>query len=706
MRIENALYAVDVDSESGVIRQIHDKAGGNVLISEERLSENFRLLLPIPELEGNYILGAQQPVSAVQERKDGLTLRWDGPLSNAQGEFDLAVTLTIDLADDSVVFRIEVENRTEYVLSEVWNAILGGFTGVGPRCETESMVPTSGWSLEHNLLEHFPENMGVGAGAGMRFPEFYCAYPQHLSMPWVDFYNNRRGRGVYYACHDPLPRTDVLRFEMHPGLARNRLAGNWPSDEEIAAMSGAYPPGLVMSWVHLPFLPPGEVYTSPEVVLQFHEGEWHRAARIYRDWFASRFPLRGRHEGWLRRQHAVQDVVCLLPEGQVIATFGDVPRLARDAAAHGVKAILVSGWNVGGHDNQYPNYAPDPRLGTWQDLAEAIRACHDEGVMVFLFANVHPVDNSTAWYEEELSRYRMMNRAGATPVHGWGMGTLTARMGYSSRPNVFCDPAFPQFRAVIVDQIRRLAEIGVDGVHLDKLVPDLDFNPGLELPPDQACFAGTLDCLREIEDACRAIQPHFCLGVESAWDRTLEFADAWWNWHDMVDHDAVLKFTFPEFFPVFPVVQPWDYANVNNAVRYGYQLLIGPARYTSSMSDEQYRELSAYIAEVLRIREELRDFLLFGEFLDVLGVTVATHEHVMFSTHRDPKTGARACVLVNTCIKPHRATVALDGNHGGPITTYQPFSEPEQRDLPATITIPGERLAIVVEGQALERNAP
>jgi hypothetical protein len=135
--------------------------------------------------------------------------------------------------------------------------------------------------------------------------------------------------------------------------------------------------------------------------------------------------------------------------------------------------------------------------------------------------------------------------------------------------------------------MRRLAEIGADGIHFDKVIPNrpVDYNPALDVPPDQSWFQGVIACMEEVLTAARAIRPDFALSVESPWDRLLAFCDNWWLWHDMVDHLPVMKVAFPEFLPTFAVVQPWDYTNANNALRYGYQILVGPARYSTSLRD-------------------------------------------------------------------------------------------------------------------------
>ena len=54
-------------------------------------------------------------------------------------------------------------------------------------------------------------------------------------------------------------------------------------------------------------------------------------------------------------------------------------------------------------------------------------------------------------------------------------------------------PALPQVQELFVRQMRKLAEIGADGVHIDKFFgAGLDFNPLLTVAPDEADHAGML----------------------------------------------------------------------------------------------------------------------------------------------------------------------------------------------------------------------
>jgi len=361
---------------------------------------------------------------------------------------------------------------------------------------------------------------------------------------------------------------------------------------------------------------------------------------------------------------------------------------------------LISGWNVGGHDGGYPEYTPDSRLGTWDDLAAGIKACHEIGVKVFFFVNVQPVDEDTDRYRKELYPYRMMTQHGATFQSGWGMGSLGARVGFSQRPLTSCSSGIPEYRKIIVHQMEQLAQIGADGIHIDKLCPGgLNFNSLLKMTPDRAVPEGQLSAVREIHQVCSEINKNFAISAECPWDRLLEFSGAGWAWHEVErEHTPVFKYTFPEYQPTMAANQPFDYTAVNNAVRYGYQILIGPGNYTKSMAYEPFQPLSKYIKEVIRIRQELKDTIYRGELLDKLDVHVEGDADIGYSVFRKPADSKRACILVNYAQTPRKATLdAFDGNGDGKIRVYEPYTETKSGKLPLTFNLPAERFIIVVE---------
>ena len=373
LKIENEFYRIALNNK-GAVAGLYDKAGKLELIAEPRLAESWRLSLPVPRaglanLQSNYILSDQQTAPRVRRVSDDeVEICWPGPLRSSQGSWDVSVTAVIRLAGPQVSSRLIVENRSGLTLAEAWVGGLGGVSGVGNRTDTDTLSPGYQEGYGGSLFKEFPTGLGMGTGREFRYPEWCNDYPG-MSMSWLSMWNKRLGRGLYYALNDEVARIALLHAEMHPGLAHLRPGGNWPTDRELRELGE--PAGLVLHWVHFPYLPSGKTFHSGPVVVQAHEGDWHAAAKIYRQWFAGRFPLRPNTENWLRREQVVQYVMFMLAEGDVLHTFKDIPALAPEAAKFGVRTLMLSGWWTGGHDNGFPDYSPDPRVGTWDEMRPA-----------------------------------------------------------------------------------------------------------------------------------------------------------------------------------------------------------------------------------------------------------------------------------------------------------------------------------------------
>ena len=289
IRTANDHFVIEVERKAGRLIRFRDRMGGYELITEPRLADNFRLLLPLKDLECNYVFGSEQRLTSFEKTEDGLTLHWKGPLRNAAGRFDLDVTLWIELVDDSIQFRCIVTNRTRYHLAEVWYAMLGGMTGIGrndsERRATEAMIPNSSRKWHQRLFSDFGNTKGqmLGTLSG----EHSFMYPGGMAMPWISLYNPGLRRAIYGAALEEKPRVKLVNFAVMPGLAEQRSFGNWPRREE----TDKFPRGLTLWWAHVPYTRPGTAFESAPVVLKCHDGDWHEAADIYGKWFRSHYPV-------------------------------------------------------------------------------------------------------------------------------------------------------------------------------------------------------------------------------------------------------------------------------------------------------------------------------------------------------------------------------------------------------------------------------
>ena len=189
-------------------------------------------------------------------------------------------------------------------------------------------------------------------------------------MSFVCIHSATAGKSLYFASHDKIARYKSYLFQEH-------------ADDNAKDVFACIQ--------HQPFTPPGESFDGSTVVLRVIDGDWREAGHVYREFFTSTFGLADPKTDWIRRQSFFLMTMFMLPEGTINYTFKDIPRWAKDAKDHGVDAVQISGWQVGGHDNGYPCLRPGPRLGTWKDLEDGIRACHAMGLKVFFFVNYQPM---------------------------------------------------------------------------------------------------------------------------------------------------------------------------------------------------------------------------------------------------------------------------------------------------------------------------
>ena len=664
VRLESEFCLVEVDPRSGSLRRVVDKQGHIDLASAPHTSGSFRLLVPLADAPENYIDGADQVLSGIERTKDRLTLRWAQPLKDARrNEHDLAVTMSIELVDRSIVFCFRLENRTGHTVREAWYPCLGGLLNFGSpeNCSRATLNPPP-----HNRRR-----------LQAPFGSHTVTYPGQ-NMAFVEVDNPVIHRGLYLGAHDETARFKAFHF-------REKQHGQQHD--------------VVFDLIHFPSVPPGGTFEGSPLVVQFHEGDWVEGGRrIYRPWFVDTFGLMAPERDWIRQHGFFQMIMVMLPEGNVNYRIEEIPRIARDGLKYGVTSLQIAGWQRGGHDNGYPYYEPDPRLGTWDDMRQAVRECHELGVKVYFFVNVVVNNLDTQWYQEELKDYDYQSIEGFPyAIAGWGMGTLASRMGYTTPLMVFGDASFPGIRDALLAYFKKLAEIGADGIHIDKFYPQsLNFNPRAPMSPDQAPWGGVLQLVDLINRECRAVNPDFRISFETTWDRTLQYGNATWWGGNM----AAARRVFPELVETVGLYQPYDYIGVNDAVRNGYAVMVSPHHFNRTMDYQTWRGLSAYICQLNKTRDRLADVFFYGESLgseDVEFQGKALPDGVEYAAYRALDGGRWGCILTNRGSRPATVTLAaIGGSEGGRVEAHQPSQDTLSVELPAEIVIEPERIVFVV----------
>ena len=694
LTLDNGRVYVEIEPERGRIVRLGHRPLGVDLVRETRLTENFRLLAPLPAWRGHYIKGSEQRLADAAIEADGhaATLTWATLRSN-QGQFDMTVRLRIRLEGDDVSFALEVENRSALVVEEALYPALGGLANHDEADDWRLHHATwIGVGQEWPVYREFP-----GTYLGPAEPIWSRPYGGQggMSMPWIDLYDARRQRGVMLAHLDPSPggALSMAYGQLFPCTTYRGATQYWPERGEV----GETPLGMTLAWACFPFLAPGATWTSPPVVAHFHDGIWYAAADYYRAWFDRVMPVPVDKRGsWLAEQDAWQSTIISYPEDTIGYRFADLPKLAAAARGAGIGVLQIDGWDVGGIDRAYPSYTPDPRLGNPDDLRAAIAAGRDQGVETLLFANLQWAHVETEWYTRELHRYAVQDPRGiARNSVGWEYGTLLGLANQCEPRMVQVNPAHPEFRRIILEQLAHVVEFGAAGTQIDKMGDggDGDYNPAVPLPRDRAVMQAVWETLRDFLAAARARNPRFCLASETHWDRAIPFADASYSRFFSREHLPTVGYTCPEFRQSCCITGHYDYAMVNNCLRYGHIVNVEARCLHGSAADAP--KLAAYVKEALRLRRDLWETLWHSRVVEPTGVEVTGDGDVFLGLHRSRTTGQSALVLNHFEREARTAVVDLPGEGTRAVTVRRPFERPVEGRLPLEVRLEPDAVAVL-----------
>jgi hypothetical protein len=263
--------------------------------------------------------------------------------------------------------------------------------------------------------------------------ELAFSYSGRCSMQWMDYYS--KDCGLYLAMHDE-------NFE----------------HGELAAIAHSGKDGLCFRLEKIFNRNMKEI--SCTFAIGFHSGDWHRGADIYRSFFDKvKMPLRKVPEIFSDEPGMVCHYDFKWQNGEVNHHFSDLPLLAKEAQEAGFNLITVAGWNNCGFDNHYPDFRPDPELGTELDLKKAIDIIHKMGVKIFLYNNAYSFDSGCKDYYTYGAEWAVRKKDNEVLGVKWGDRVLVG----------MCN-SVEGWRKRVKDNIKYVVdELNADGVYIDQL---------------------------------------------------------------------------------------------------------------------------------------------------------------------------------------------------------------------------------------------
>ena len=686
--LKNAEMLAEFDSKTGALLRLESKKTKWRIQDRRELGLSFKMQVPIPDRNNNLIIGVEQKLDGyeVNQNEGILVFQWKQLKPQHCDALDISLQTIITIGDKGLTFNADIKNNSQYVVEAFSYPNFGDIPMPSPKEPLRRMHCHC--DMQHApLLPNFANEKGYWG----------CDYPiQKVSSPYAQFVLVASERqGLYVGCHDERLRHLVqYYFELMPGH-EDTLRNIASAKKEI----GGKPVHLVLSVTQLPYVQPGEMWSASPVVVRPYVGTWHKGVDYFREWHET-WREHAPDPEWVKSVHSWQQIHINSPEDELRCRYTDLIKYGKDCKKHGVKAIQLVGWNHGGQDRGNPSHDTDPRLGTSEELRQAIADINKLGVKVVLFNKYTWADITTDWYKNELHKYVAKDPYG-TPYqsHGYEYQTPAQFSQINVREfNSMCHLS-KEWRDIACREFSKNLDYGADGMLYDEAFHHgmanycFDSNHGHLVPG----FIFAAD--EALAEGFRAISaernPDFLFSGEALQQQQYkQYSLTYFRIHQ--GHIPGQRYLDPDCNIMVAIYGFNDRDKINLCLLYKYIMSYEPYNFKGRLDD--FPLTMEYGKKVDALRKKYKEYLWDAGCRDVIGakVTVAGKPHALYSVFVQPRTGKRAVAIANADpSKKIQAVLKLDGKTGK-LFMASP-EKPVAKILKGKITIPPRSAAVIME---------
>lgn len=705
--LENETLHLEFNRETGALVDLTAVETGWRILGRPGLGLSFRLLVPQRRAEGgwfsdadgvpdgtrnNPIYGENQALTSLDVAADGraATFVWDGVTSELGDALDIKLTLTVTLTTRQAIYAMTVENHSPYDVENVYCPYLGDVAHP-PNAEwfktfIYQYATAAEWAL-------WPTYQNMRGYFGVDYPTQFSGWSAGVGAPMSPYFLMRStDQGLYAGVHAPSSELVAWHTELRPGYG---------SSINARVSGGAHTPEAAMRFaaVHVPYIQPGETRALTPIALEAYRGGWQAGVDIYKAW-RSTWMTTPELPVWARDPHAWQQIHINSPEDEVRIHFRDLVTVGEECARLGVKAIQLTGWTVGGQDQGNPSHDPDPRLGTFDELKDAIAKIQALGVKVVLFAKFTWADRATERFRSDLIQHAVKDPYGDYyPYGGYQYQTATQLLDINTKrlvPMCFLDEAY---LCICEEEFQKTLDLGADGILFDECLHHsptlLCFDESHGHRYGAPVYANDRLLIQRFAAMAREHNSEFLFAAEAAYDWEFEAYHFSYHRSESKQHLPLSRYMLPHV-PLATAITGFNDRNMaNQCLLYRYAISYEPYNFKGHLDD--YPLTMAYGTQMDALRTELRDYFWDGEFRHEIGATVTAdgkphHPYAVFVNRTNGTSGvAIANYDEETTIT---AQVTLDS--GASLTRYRLVDDPTWREAGAGIVIPPCSAIVVI----------
>lgn len=567
---------MDVDS-GGSVRSVRHR--GREFMHPEGGGGLLQMAVPLDEYPG-HTFRLEEQHAEIEITDDGVIMTWQR-LQTAHADLQIGVEITVRSTARGLALRAIVQNHSNVTVPQIAFPQLLGLSGLGDPRSTRlqlarhrvrpfvelAMRVDDLWWVDHKSQMYVPYGRG------------------EFAMKWLDFGDEVSGLTLY--------GTDT-RYTTQ-GLVLDKPSPVMDS--------------LDLRWVHYPFIGPGETWDSGDYILVGHHGDWYAGAAEFASFARKTYPYRApRH---IREALAIRSVWPAVRSSPPNFTFAELDRYAAEVAdrEYGIAELVLWHWWL---KNGLPMVIDD-RLGTEEDLREALKRCADRGVRVALFVSHNIVRDEDSTPAE----WRHLNAAGQPVQDNWTYGfDLLPRFRahfIATHAMQIAAPLSKSWRETSLQEYDRILRMGGSSIMFDVFAAptDPEFNPAADGRPDESGVR-----LIELAQAARELihtrDPEGCFAGEFAGDVKVPYLDYTWEWINAyaIEDSAPFRYVFPDVRLNANVGHPRA-AVIGFAEGALLNLMPGGMR-TDRLTD--HPELAVTVRRLAALRRRFLDYFTEGDY--------------------------------------------------------------------------------------------
>ncbi|NDJ54033.1 MAG: hypothetical protein GYB68_13250 [Chloroflexi bacterium] len=690
--LSNATWALEFDKRTGALISLRWRDW--TIVDRPKLSIAFEMQLPLPERRNNRARSEQQTLRSHEVAADGktITLYWGSVASERYGEHEIAVKATVKLDEQAVIFAMQIHNQTDGAIESITFPYLGDLKRAANAEWLKGFLPVYGTALEWSLWPTYDNFLGY---YGVDHPTQLSPYDAGF-VPMAPFVLLRdQQQGIYMGVEQISAELVAWHGELRPGYGSS-IDFRVPTEQDTPDHSVA----LRFGAVHVPYIQPGETRNLTPIRIEGFTGDWQAGADVYKQWRSISSLRQPQVPAWANEPHAWQMIHLNSPEDELRLSFSDLLQVAQDCAKHGVKALQIVGWTVGGQDQDNPSHDPDPRLGGFESLKQAIVAIKDLGIKVILFTKYTWADRASEAFRNDLIRLAVKDPHGDYYVHpGYRYQTPVQLLNINTKrliPMCFSSEAYLDR---CDEEFRKALDLGADGILFDEA---FHHEPALLcFDPDHGHRIGApvyandrllIDRFRKLSDP---INPDFLFSGEALYDWEMEVYHLSYHRSESKEHIPLSRYLRPNALLMTAVTGFNDRNMVNQCLLYRYIISYEPYNFKGRLDD--FPLTIAYGKQMDALRTEHRDYFWDGEFRHIVGVDVKVDgkPHHPYSVFINRRTGLTGLVIANYDeANPIIAQATPDD--GSTFSRYRLVDDPTWQPVERGIAIPPQSAVVVL----------